>query len=44
MACTSTSNETTHVWPRWAEIVGYSFAFQDDEAWYLPVRSPEGEP
>jgi len=32
------------VWPRWAEIVGYSFAWRDGEAWYLPVRAPEGEP
>jgi len=36
--------ETTAVWPRWAEIVGYSFAWRDGEAWYLPVRAPEGEP
>jgi DNA polymerase-1 len=35
--------ETTSIWPRWAEIVGYAFAFSDDEAWYLPVRAPEGE-
>jgi len=32
------------VWPRWAEIVGYSFAWNDDEAWYVPVKAPEGEP
>ncbi len=36
--------ESNAVWPRWAEIVGYSFAWQDDEAWYLPVRVPPGEP
>ncbi len=42
--CVSVDTETTSVWPRWAEIVGYSFAFGDDEAWYLPVRAPEGEP
>lgn len=35
--------ETTHVWPRWAEIVGYSFSWQDGVAWYLPVRAPAGE-
>lgn len=32
------------VWPRWAEIVGFSFAFDQQEAWYLPVRAPAGEP
>jgi len=42
--CISLDTETTNVWPRWAEIVGYSFAWKDDEAWYLPVRAPEGEP
>lgn len=36
--------ETTHVWPRWAQIVGYSFSWQDGVAWYLPVRAPAGEP
>ena len=36
--------ETTHVWPRWAEIVGLSFAWKDDEAWYVPVAAPPGEP
>jgi len=40
----SLDTETTNVWPRWAEIVGYSFAWKDGEAWYLPVRAPEGEP
>lgn len=35
--------ETTHLWPRWAEIVGYALAWRDDEAWYVPVRSPVGE-
>ncbi len=42
--CISLHHETTNIWPRWAEIVGFSFAFQDDEAWYLPVRAPAGEP
>jgi DNA polymerase-1 len=42
--CISLDTETTSVWPRWAEIVGYSFAWQEDEAWYLPVRSPPAEP
>ncbi len=35
--------ETTSLWPRWAEIVGYSFSWQDGVAWYLPVRGPAGE-
>ncbi len=39
----SLDTETTSLRPRRAEIVGYSFAFKDDEAWYLPVRAPEGE-
>ncbi len=37
----SFDTETTHVWPRWARLVGLSFAFGDEEAWYLPVRAPE---
>ena len=32
--------ETTHVWPRWAEIVGFSFSWQDNAAWYVPVAGP----
>ncbi len=40
----SIDTETTSAMPRWAEIVGYSFAFTDDEAWYVPVRAPDGEP
>jgi len=39
----SLDTETTDIRPRWAEIVGYSFAWKDDEAWYLPVRAPQGE-
>jgi DNA polymerase-1 len=35
--------ETTSVWPRWAEIVGYSLAWKEDESWYVPVRAPAGE-
>ena len=35
--------ETTSVWPRWAEIVGYSLAWREDESWYVPVRAPAGE-
>jgi len=41
--CISLDTETTSIWPRWAEIVGLSFAWKDDEAWYLPVRAPAGE-
>jgi len=36
----SLDTETTHLWPRWAELVGLSFCWSDDEAWYLPVRAP----
>ena len=39
----SFDTETTSIWPRWAEIVGYSFAWQTGEAYYLPVRAPSGE-
>jgi DNA polymerase-1 len=35
--------ETTNVMPRWAEIVGYSFAWQPGTAYYLPVRGPAGD-
>ena len=30
--------------PRWAEIVGYSFAWKPGKAFYVPVRGPAGEP
>lgn len=36
----SVDTETTSIHPRWAEIVGYSFAWKDSEAWYVPVRAP----
>jgi DNA polymerase-1 len=39
----SVDTETTHLWPRWAEIVGYSFAWKEGEAYYVPVRAPAGE-
>jgi DNA polymerase-1 len=32
------------VWPRWADIVGYSFSWADGQGYYLPVRAPAGEP
>ena len=39
----SFDTETTSVWPRWAKLVGMSFAWNDREAWYLPLRAPEAE-
>ncbi|MFV1964787.1 MAG: DNA polymerase I [Pirellulaceae bacterium] len=36
--------ETTSTNPRFAEIVGYSFAWRPGEAYYVPVRAPQGEP
>ncbi len=39
----SVDTETTHVMPRWAEIVGLSFAYRPGEAFYVPVRGPAGE-
>lgn len=39
----SFDTETTHVMPRWAEIVGYSFAWAPGKAAYIPVRGPAGE-
>ncbi len=35
--------ETTHRSPRWAEIVGYAFAYEPGEAYYVAVRGPRGE-
>lgn len=40
----SLDTETTSTSPRWAEIVGYSFAWREGEAYYVPVRAPRGEP
>ncbi|MCC6125022.1 MAG: DNA polymerase I [Pirellulales bacterium] len=40
----SFDTETTDIRPRFAELVGLSFAWNDREAWYLPVRGPAGEP
>ena len=39
----SVDTETTSVSPRLAELVGISLAWQEGEAFYLPVRAPEGE-
>ena len=36
----SLDTETTNIMPRWAELVGLSFSWDENEAWYLPVRSP----
>lgn len=40
----SFDTETTSIQPRQAELVGCSFAWNDQEAWYLPVRTPPGFP
>ncbi len=40
----SFDTETTSTRPRWAEIVGYSFAWNDGEAYYVPVRRAAGQP
>jgi DNA polymerase-1 len=39
----SIDTETTHISPRQAEIVGYSFCFSPGEAYYVPVLGPPGE-
>ena len=39
----SFDTETTDISPRCAEIVGYSFAWKPGEAFYVPVRGPEGD-
>jgi DNA polymerase-1 len=40
----SIDTETTDRRPRFAEIVGYSFAWNEGQAYYVPVRAPAGEP
>lgn len=40
----SVDTETTSTNPRWAEIVGYSFSWQEGLAYYVPVRAPAGDP
>ena len=40
----SIDTETTSIHPRFAEIVGYSFAWDAGQACYIPVRAPAGEP
>lgn len=41
--CISVDTETTHLWPRWAELVGISFAWDNQQSWYVPLRAPAGE-
>ncbi len=36
--------ETNASNPRWAEVVGYAFAWQPNEAYYIPIRAPAGDP
>ena len=40
----SIDTETTSANPRFAELVGYSFAWEAGTAYYVPVRAPAGEP
>ena len=35
--------ETTSTCPRFAELVGCSFGWREGEAYYVPLRAPEGE-
>ena len=39
----SLDTETTHLSPRFAELVGLSFAWTPGEAYYVPFRGPSGE-
>jgi DNA polymerase-1 len=39
----SFDTETTNINPRRALLVGMSFCWQPDEAWYIPVQCPRGE-
>jgi DNA polymerase-1 len=39
----SIDTETTDISARHAELVGYSFAWKPGQAYYVPVRGPEGE-
>jgi hypothetical protein len=39
----SLDTETTSTNPRRAELVGYSFAWKEGEAYYVPVQAPAGE-
>ena len=39
----SVDTETTSTSPRFAELVGYSFAIHEGEAFYVAVRGPQGD-
>ncbi|MCE5268736.1 MAG: DNA polymerase I, partial [Planctomycetaceae bacterium] len=39
----SIDTETTSIQPRCAKLVGMSFSWSEEEAWYLPLRSPPSE-
>ena len=39
----SFDTETTHVNPAHADLVGYSFAWEAGQAYYVPVRGPSGD-
>ncbi len=36
--------ETTHPWPMWADMVGIVLGWEIGRAYYIPLRTPEGEP
>jgi DNA polymerase-1 len=36
--------ESTSTSPRWAELIGVSFAWEEGRAYYVPVRAPRGDP
>ncbi|MFT5525120.1 MAG: DNA polymerase-1, partial [Pirellulaceae bacterium] len=40
----SIDTETTNALPRFAELVGYSFSWEEGVAYYVPVQAPAGEP
>ncbi len=40
----SLDTETTDIRPRWAQLVGLSLACDEHKGWYIPIRSPAGEP
>lgn len=40
----SIDTETTSQYPRRAEIVGYAISWKPDEAYYVPVKAPPGDP
>jgi len=40
--CVSIDTETTDIRPRWAKLVGISMAWNETEAWYLPLHCRTG--